>query len=120
MAAFLSVLSVIGHILLIVLVVLAAVLLVILFVPVRYRLNGRITDPENRDEPLNMEMLLQRTTADFSFSWLIHLVRGGISYPQKPNAKTEFYGKDSLVHRIWCTKPRRKENGRGENWKRGQ
>ena len=84
MAAFLSVLSVIGHILLIVLVVLAAVLLVILFVPVRYRLNGRITDPENRDEPLNMEMLLQRTTADFSFFWLIHLVRGGISYPQKP------------------------------------
>ena len=61
---------------------LAAVILLILFVPVRYEFCGCIDDPEGRDAP-DTDALLQGASFSFHFSWLLHLVRGGISWPQE-------------------------------------
>ena len=77
----LTVLKVIGIVLLIILGIIILLLLLILFVPIRYRLDAsceeKLLDAENVD-------FTKGVTASFSFSYLLSLLNGGISYPDRP------------------------------------
>ena len=77
----LTVLKVIGIVLLIILGVIILLLLLILFVPIRYRLDAsceeKLLDAENVD-------FTKGVTASFSFSYLLSLLNGGFSYPDRP------------------------------------
>ena len=103
LGTFLSILKIIGIALLVILLVILALLLIILFVPLRYRAKaviGRIdldelselSDEGSGDDtdhgleeaapndPKNY--VLDKIDCNVSFSWLLHLVRGGIGYPE--------------------------------------
>lgn len=77
----LTVLKVIGIVLLIILGVIILLLLLILFVPIRYRIDAsceeKLLDAENVD-------FTKGVTASFSFSYLLSLLNGGFSYPDRP------------------------------------
>ncbi len=77
----LTVLKVIGIVLLIILGIIILLLLLILFVPIRYRLDAsceeKLLDAENVD-------FTKGVTASFSFSYLLSLLNGGFSYPDRP------------------------------------
>ena len=77
----LTVLKVIGIILLIILGIIILLLLLILFVPIRYRLDAsceeKLLDAENVD-------FTKGVSASFSFSYLLSLLNGGFSYPDRP------------------------------------
>lgn len=77
----LAVLKVIGIVLLIILGIIILLLLLILFVPIRYRLDAsceeKLLDAENVD-------FTKGVTASFSFSYLLSLLNGGFSYPDRP------------------------------------
>lgn len=77
----LTVLKVIGIVLLIILGIIILLLLLILFVPIRYRLDAsceeKLLDAENVD-------FTKEVTASFSFSYLLSLLNGGFSYPDRP------------------------------------
>lgn len=77
----LTVLKVIGIVLLIILGIIILLLLLILFVPIRYRLDAsceeKLLDVENVD-------FTKGVTASFSFSYLLSLLNGGFSYPDRP------------------------------------
>ena len=77
----LTVLKVMGIVLLIILGIIILLLLLILFVPIRYRLDAsceeKLLDAENVD-------FTKGVTASFSFSYLLSLLNGGISYPDRP------------------------------------
>ena len=103
LGTFLSILKIIGIALLVILLVLLALLLIILFVPLRYRAKaviGRIdldklselsdegsgddTDHGLEEAASNdpKSYVLDKIDCKASFSWLLHLVRGGIGYPE--------------------------------------
>ena len=77
----LTVLKVMGIVLLIILGIIILLLLLILFVPIRYRLDAsceeKLLDAENVD-------FTKGVTASFSFSYLLSLLNGGFSYPDRP------------------------------------
>ncbi|MCR4832917.1 MAG: hypothetical protein K5900_05025 [Butyrivibrio sp.] len=66
---------------LIILGIIILLLLLILFVPIRYRLDAsceeKLLDAENVD-------FTKGVTASFSFSYLLSLLNGGFSYPDRP------------------------------------
>ena len=74
MALFLQILKIIG----IVLLVILAILLVIVLVPVRYRIKGNI---EETDLKTQSQLLKERYNLSVEFSYMLHLVRGGIYLP---------------------------------------
>ncbi|WP_026497524.1 DUF2953 domain-containing protein [Butyrivibrio sp. WCD2001] len=78
MSLFLTILKIIGIVLLIILGVLLLLLLLVLFVPVRYKLDASVKETDLQTEK---DKLKENVSADVRFSWLLHLVRGGISYP---------------------------------------
>ncbi len=103
LGTFLSILKIIGIALLVILLVILALLLIILFVPLRYRAKaviGRIdldklselsdegsgddTDHGLEEAAPNdpKSYVLDKIDCKASFSWLLHLVRGGIGYPE--------------------------------------
>ncbi len=103
LGTFLSILKIIGIALLVILLVILALLLIILFVPLRYRAKaviGRIdldklselsdegsgddTDHGLEEAASNdpKSYVLDKIDCKASFSWLLHLVRGGIGYPE--------------------------------------
>ncbi len=103
LGTFLSILKIIGIALLVILLVILALLLIILFVPLRYRAKaviGRIdldklselsdegsgddTDHGSEEAAPNdpKSYVLDKIDCKASFSWLLHLVRGGIGYPE--------------------------------------
>lgn len=103
LGTFLSILKIIGITLLVILLVILALLLIILFVPLRYRAKaviGRIdldklselsdegsgddTDHGLEEAASNdpKSYVLDKIDCKASFSWLLHLVRGGIGYPE--------------------------------------
>lgn len=103
LGTFLSILKIIGIALLVILLVILALLLIILFVPLRYRAKaviGRIdldklselsdegsgddTDHGLEETASNdpKSYVLDKIDCKASFSWLLHLVRGGIGYPE--------------------------------------
>ncbi|SFC35868.1 DUF2953 domain-containing protein [Butyrivibrio sp. YAB3001] len=83
----LKVLKVIGITLLVLLGVILISLLLILFVPVRYRLDGLVpeTDPDNGFD-MNKFMFSAR------FSWLLHIVSGGIELPKNKEFYVKVFG----------------------------
>lgn len=81
---FLGILKIIGIVLLVILLIILALLLIVLFVPVRYRAHATIDHTDLSDEDLDIK---ERIRADASFTWLLHLLRGGIGYPDN----MEFY-----------------------------
>jgi hypothetical protein len=103
LGTFLSILKIIGIALLVILLVILALLLIVLFVPLRYRAKaviGRIdldklselsdegsgddTDHGLEDAAPNdpKSYVLDKIDCKASFSWLLHIVRGGIGYPE--------------------------------------
>lgn len=103
LGTFLSILKIIGITLLVILLVILALLLIILFVPLRYRAKaviGRIdldklselsdkgsvddTDHGLEEAASNdpKSYVLDKIDCKASFSWLLHIVRGGIGYPE--------------------------------------
>ncbi|WP_027215593.1 hypothetical protein [Butyrivibrio fibrisolvens] len=103
LGTFLSILKIIGIALLVILLIILALLLIILFVPLRYRAKaviGRIdldklselsdegsgddTDHGLEEAAPNdpKSYVLDKVDCKASFSWLLHLVRGGIGYPE--------------------------------------
>ncbi|WP_022753129.1 hypothetical protein [Butyrivibrio fibrisolvens] len=103
LGTFLSILKIIGIALLVILLVILALLLIVLFVPLRYRAKaviGRIdldklselsdegsgddTDHGLEEASPNdpKSYVLDKIDCKASFSWLLHLVRGGIGYPE--------------------------------------
>ncbi|WP_022759937.1 DUF2953 domain-containing protein [Butyrivibrio sp. AD3002] len=78
MSLFLTILKIIGIVLLIILGVLLLLLLLVLFVPVRYKLDASVKETDLQTEK---DKLKENISADVRFSWLLHLVRGGLSYP---------------------------------------
>ena len=103
LGTFLSILKIIGIALLVILLVILALLLIILFVPLRYRAKaviGRIdldklselsdegsgddTDHGLEEAASNdpKSYVLDKIDCKASFSWLLHIVRGGIGYPE--------------------------------------
>jgi len=80
----LGILKIIGIVLLVILLVVIALLLIILFVPIRYRAHATIERTDLSDENVDFK---DKIKADAGFNWLLHLVRGGIGYPEN----TSFY-----------------------------
>lgn len=103
LGTFLSILKIIGIALLVILLVILALLLIILFVPLRYRAKavigridldklselsdkGSVDDTDHgleeaaSNDPKNY--VLDKIDCKASFSWLLHIVRGGIGYPE--------------------------------------
>ncbi|WP_026494613.1 hypothetical protein [Butyrivibrio sp. WCD3002] len=79
MSLFLTILKIIGIVLLVILALLLIVLLLVLFVPIRYYVNADIEETNLETE---VEKLKERIHAKAGFSFLLHLVRGYIEYPE--------------------------------------
>ena len=79
LAVILTILKWVGIALLIILGVALVLLLLVLFVPVRYRVDATLpeTDLEGAFPP-------EDTKAHVRFSWLLHLINGGLLYPERP------------------------------------
>lgn len=86
LSILIGVLQTIFVILLWVLVIVLILALLLLFVPIRYEASGTIDDPEGHDNTdcYNEEFLHQNVKGQVRFSWLLHLISGGISWPEQP------------------------------------
>ncbi|WP_026652185.1 hypothetical protein [Butyrivibrio proteoclasticus] len=83
----LTVLKIIGIVLLSVLGVVLLLLLLILFVPIRYRIDGNIPETllEDGIDPKSI-------WARVKFSWLLHIISGGLEYPDKMEFTLKIFG----------------------------
>ncbi|MCR5342845.1 MAG: hypothetical protein K6E70_05665 [Butyrivibrio sp.] len=79
MGIFLTVLKITGLVLLGILALLLLIVICVLFVPIRYKADAVIAETDLEKGP---SLILENLTANASFSWLLHLVRGGINYPE--------------------------------------
>lgn len=84
MGILLTILKIFGIILLSVLALVLLLIILILFVPIRYKADAVLKESDPTDGTSNMHENLH---AKASFSWLLHLVRGGISYPESKEFK---------------------------------
>lgn len=84
MGILLTILKIFGIILLSVLALVLLLIILILFVPIRYKADAVLKESDPTDGTSNM---LENLHAKASFSWLLHLVRGGISYPESKEFK---------------------------------
>lgn len=78
MTVLLTILKVIG----IILLVLTAIILLILFVPVRYRANAAVNDPEPHED-FDPDFYKDRIQASAKVTWLFHLVTVTLLYPDR-------------------------------------
>ncbi|WP_026509263.1 DUF2953 domain-containing protein [Butyrivibrio sp. LC3010] len=100
MGTVLTVLKIIGIVLGSILALTLLIILLILFVPVRYKVDALI---QETDLEKDADKLKDNISACASFSWLLHFISGGISYPESK----EFYIK------VLCFKvypPKNKKN----------
>ena len=102
LAGVLTFLKILGIILLCVIGFILVLLLLILFVPVRYRIDSSIprTDLEKGFD-------VEKIYAKVSFSWLLHILSGGIVYPENKQFEVRLFG-----IRIF---PLRKKNEKADN-----
>ena len=102
LAGVLTFLKILGIILLCVIGFILLLLLLILFVPVRYRIDSSIprTDLEKGFD-------VEKIYAKVSFSWLLHILSGGIVYPENKQFEVRLFG-----IRIF---PLRKKNEKADN-----
>lgn len=87
LAGVLTFLKILGIILLCVIGLILILLLLILFVPLKYRIDSSIPRT-NLDE----EFDAKRVFAKVSFSWLLHIVSGGITYPENRQFEIRLFG----------------------------
>jgi hypothetical protein len=87
LADVLTFLKILGIILLCVIGFILILLLLILFVPVRYRIDSLIprTDLEKGFD-------VEKIYAKVSFSWLLHILSGGIVYPENKQFEVRLFG----------------------------
>jgi hypothetical protein len=78
LGVFLGILKIIGITILVILLIIIALLLIVLFVPIRYKAHAVIDHCDLDDENLDFK---EKVSAEAGFTWLLHLVRGGIGYP---------------------------------------
>ena len=79
LGVFLGILKIIGITLLVILLIIIALLLIVLFVPIRYKAHAVVGHCDLDDESLDFK---EKVSAEAGFTWLLHLVRGGIGYPE--------------------------------------
>ena len=87
LAGVLTVLKIIGITLLIILAALLVILLLVLFVPVFYRLDAHVPETD-LDEGFDV----QKVDAAVKFSWLLFVIRGGISFPKEKEFTVRVFG----------------------------
>ena len=87
LAGVLTVLKIIGITLLIILAVLLVLLLLVLFVPIFYRLDAHVPETD-LDEGFDV----QKVDAAVKFSWLLFVIRGGISFPKEKEFTVRVFG----------------------------
>ncbi len=108
LAGVLTVLKIIGITLLIILAVLLVILLLVLFVPIFYRLDAHVPETD-LDEGFDV----QKVDAAVKFSWLLFVIRGGISFPKEKEFTVRVFGFKVLPKK---EKPE-KEDGKEEKEK---
>lgn len=87
LAGVLTVLKIIGITLLIILAVLFVILLLVLFVPIFYRLDAHVPETD-----LDKGFDVQKVDAAVKFSWLLFVIRGGISFPKEKEFTVRVFG----------------------------
>ena len=87
LAGVLTVLKIIGITLLIILAVLLVIILLVLFVPIFYRLDAHVPETD-LDEGFDV----QKVDATVRFSWLLFVIRGGISFPKENKFTVRVFG----------------------------
>lgn len=87
LAGVLGVLKIIGIVLLVILALLILILLLVLFVPVRYRASLYIPETE-----LDKDFDVQKIEFTGRFSWLLHILSGGIDYPKDGSFYVKVFG----------------------------
>ena len=107
LAVILSVLKTIGIVLLVVLLIIIVLALLLLFVPIRYRIKGNYPETVFADgEGFDME----KAYLSVKFSWLLHILSGGLVYPEK----TEFVVR-VLGIRVFPRKAKEKKDKESDN-----
>ena len=104
LAGVLTVLKIIGITLLIILAVLLVIILLVLFVPIFYRLDAHVPETD-LDEGFDV----QKVNAAVKFSWLLFVIRGGISFPKENEFTVRVFGFKVLPKK---EKPEKEENGK--------
>ena len=87
LAGFLTVLKIIGIVLLWILLIVLFLILLVLFVPVRYKADANIPETE-----LDKGFDLEKMHIKAGFSWLLHLISGGIDYPESKEFTIRVFG----------------------------
>lgn len=87
LAGFLTVLKIIGIVLLWILLIVLFLILLVLFVPVRYKADVDIPETE-LDNGFDVEKIQIKA----GFSWLLHLLTGGIDYPESKEFTVRVFG----------------------------
>lgn len=80
MAAFLAILKIIGIVVLILLCILIAIVLSVLFVPLRYRIDAEIADPQQHDK-FPAKAIREHFLTSISASWPAHIITIRVQYP---------------------------------------
>jgi|GEM_PF-6916905 len=80
LSIILAVLKIVGTAILIALAIILVLLILLLFVPIRYKLQGKLSERNLEYEDLNPK---ENLTANLRFSWLFFVVRGGFDYPKE-------------------------------------
>ncbi len=83
----LTALKITGIVLLCILAFILFILLLILFVPIRYKVTGNVPDTE-LDNGFDVEAI----TFSARFHWLLHIVSGGIEFPDDKEFKVKVFG----------------------------
>ena len=83
----LTALKITGIVLLCILAFILFILLLILFVPIRYKVTGNVPDTE-LDNGFDVETI----TFSARFHWLLHIVSGGIEFPDDKEFKVKVFG----------------------------
>ena len=87
LAGVLSVLKIIGIVLLVILAVILVLILLVLFVPIFYRVDAHVPETE-----LDHGFDVQKVDASVKFSWLLFVIRGGISFPRDKEFTLRVFG----------------------------
>ncbi len=83
MTIFLTVLRIIGIVLLVVILLALLILGLVLFVPIRYRVSAHLAEHVTEEDSEVEKSLLEDLNARVSVTWLLHLIRGSLAYPQQ-------------------------------------
>ncbi len=87
LAGILTALKIIGIVLLCLIAFILFLILLILFVPVRYRLDGTVPETEF-ESAFDVNEIVARAR----FSWLLHIISGGIEFPEHKEFTIRVFG----------------------------